>query len=127
MIPCLFDPKQHQIIGGGEILSFCKREAPANERPRLFLYRHKLLGTFVIARWASDQALGVFTDFLHIGRSLDEFTKEKAIEFRKRYYAPLQATKIADTINQAARDYKSERQDEADEAQEAVERGMKGR
>ena len=126
MIPCLFDPKQHEIIQS-DILDYCKRVAPAKEKERLFLYHHKKEGTFVVARWASDQAFGIFTDFLHIGKSLSAFTKQKADEFRKRYYAPISAPQMADAINQAQRDYKSEQQDNAAEAQEKVERALKGR
>lgn len=122
MIPCLYDEKQHEIISGGELIAWCRREAPAKERDRLFLYHHRVHDTFVIARWASDRAMGIFTDFLHIGHSLADFTKEKAQEFCRRLYAPLQASEMARTINQTSRNYDSIRQNEAAENQERVEK-----
>ena len=125
MLPCLYDEKQHKILSGGDILAFCKKVAPTKDRSRFFLYHHQIAGTFVLARWASDRAMGIFTDFLHIGHSLDEFTREKAAEFRRRLYAPLQATDMARTINQSSRDYDSMQQEEAAENQEAMERRRK--
>jgi hypothetical protein len=118
MIPCLYDKKQHEIIPGGDIIAWCRREAPASEKARLFLYRHRLLGTFVIARWALDRAMGIFTDFLNIGNSLSDFDRRKAGEFLRRMYKPLTAKSISRVIGQANRDFDSAQQDEAEETQE---------
>ena len=127
MFPCLYRPEQHEILPGGEILAWCKRLAPAKDRDRLFLYHHRIHDTFVIARWASpSKDFGIFTDFLHIGHSLAEFTKEKADEFRKRLFKPLQAHDMAKTINQCNRDYSSLRQEEDEVQKEWREERMKG-
>lgn len=125
MIPCLFDEKQHQIILGGEIIGWCKRNAPAKERKRFFLYRHRIHRTFVIARWALDRASGIFTDFLHIGHSLDEFTRQKADEFRRRLYAPTQAPEIARAIDQASKNFDKTQQNEIEERQEEIKERQK--
>lgn len=122
MIPCMFDSAQHEILSGGEVLAWCKRETPAKERSRLFLYRHRLHNTFVIARWASDRAMGIFTDFLNLGHSLSNFNKEKADEFRKRMLAPLSPKKMARTISQSSSDFSSMKQDEDAENREIVEK-----
>lgn len=122
MLPCLCDEKQHQIISGGELIAWCKQEAPAKERERFFLYRHQIHGTFVIARWASDRALGIFTDFLHIGHSLANFDRAKANEFLRRLYAPTSAPEMSRVINQTSRDYNTIRQDEDAEEGERLEK-----
>lgn len=121
-MPCLFDEKQHHIISGGELIAWCKREAPAKDKNRLFLYRHQIHETFVIAMWASDRALGVFTDFLNLGYSLANFDRKKAQEFLRRLYAPTSAHEMAKAINQTSRDYSAIRQDEDAEEHERVEK-----
>lgn len=122
MMPCLFDTKQHEILSGGDILLWVKKEAPAKEKDRFFLYRHRIANTFVIARWASDRALGIFTDFQNLGYSLSNFTMEKANEFRRRLHAPLSASKMARVINQTSRDYDRGRMDEDGEERERLEK-----
>lgn len=122
MLPMLYNPKQHHIISGGELIAWCKREAPAKDTKRLFLYRHRVHGTFVIAMWASDRALGVFTDFLNLGYSLNNFDRKKAQEYLRRLYAPTSAPEMARTINQTSRNYDTIRQDEDAEERERIEK-----
>lgn len=126
MFPCLYDEKQHQIIPGGELIVWCKRKAPAKDRDRIFLYHHKTHGTFVIARWASDRAMGIFTDFFHIGHSLGDFDRNKAQEYLRRLYAPTSAPEMARVIGQTSRDYDSSKQDENAEEQERMEKRRRG-
>lgn len=121
MLPCLYDEKQHEILSGGELLEWAKRVAPAKERDRFFLYRHRLHHTFVLARWATDRAMGIFTDFLHIGKSLANFNKEMADEFRRRLYAPTSAPEMAKAITQSQRDYTTHRVNEDGEYQDYAE------
>lgn len=108
MLPCMFDNRQHEILSGGEIMPWVETQISPEDKDKFFLYRHRLHGTFVLARWVIDRATGIFTDFLHIGNSLSEFTHAKALEFRKRLYAPLTASKISKAITQSNRDFVSE-------------------
>ena len=111
VFPCMYDEAQHEILNGGELLGWVKREAPADEAERFFLYHHRIHNTFVIARWASDRKMGIFTDFLNLGFSLN-MTRSQAAEFRQRLYAPLTPEKMAKKINQVNRDYTTDRVNE---------------
>ena len=119
VIPCMYDEAQHKILSGGEVLAWIKREAPAGEVERFFLYRHRIHGTFVIARWASDRAMGIFTDFMNLGYTLN-ITRAQADQFHQRMYAPLSAPEMARKINQGARDYKTDRTREDWEQKEEI-------
>lgn len=102
-MPCLYDSKQHSILGGGsEILDWCRRQVPDDMKDKLFLYRHRRYGTFVVARWAA-QPKWVFSDILNLGTSLSNFDREKAQEFMKRIYAPVTAKDIIKAAEQTER------------------------
>ena len=126
MLPCLFNTEQHEILSGGELMVWCRRTVPPVERERFFLYHHRIANTFVIGRWAEDRELGIFTDFLHIGKSLGDFTREKAREFTRRLYSPTSATETAKIIEQSSRDYKTTRLDEDAGEKERVDKSQRG-
>jgi hypothetical protein len=126
MLPCLYDEKQHEILQGGEIVRYCQKVAPAKDRPRVFLYRHRIYKTFVIAMWAKDRAMGIFTDFLNLGKSLGNFNREKADEFSRRLYKPLSPKEMSQTIESTSRDYSRMRQDEDAEEAERLAKRAKG-
>ena len=65
-----------------------------------------------MAMWASDKAFGIFTDFLNLGYSLANFDRKKAKEFRRRLFAPVSPSEMVRAINQSARDYITDRQNE---------------
>ena len=111
MIPCKYDEKQHQILPS-EISRWCVRNAPADWKDRLFTYRHRIHGTFVVAVWADkNRRLGLFSDVLNLGDSLNNFDHKKADELMRRMWAPLSPSSMADQINQQSRDYNSRQQD----------------
>ncbi|KKL81115.1 hypothetical protein LCGC14_1998020 [marine sediment metagenome] len=125
MIPCLYNKREHEIIDS-EFIQWCKKQLPHDkvERDRLFMYRHKLHGTYVVARWAGE-ALGVFTDFLNLGKSLATVTPQMSVEFRHRMFAPMSAVEMGTAINQSNRDFNSIQQDKAEEAKDIIDRQMK--
>lgn len=106
VFPCLYDPNQHQIIHP-ELGEWVKRQVAPADKERFFVYFHKIHKTFVIARWAQDK-FGVFTDFLNLGHSLANFTREKAQELRERLYAPVGVQAMQKAVAQATRDQVTE-------------------
>lgn len=125
LFPCIYQPEQHEIIRS-DIIDWCKRQtkAPAEQR-RWFMYRHRIHGTFVIARWAGDK-FGVFTDFLNLGHSLANFNQEKAMEFRHRLYAPVTPDAINRAVAGSQSNYHSIMNDKNDNVRTAM-RNMTGR
>lgn len=99
MLPAIYQPEQHEILHS-DLLDWCKQQVAPADRERYFLYRHRLHGTFVVARWAGEK-FKVFTDFLHIGTSLGFFNRKMAKEFRKRLYAPVSPKDIANAMTDA--------------------------
>ena len=110
MFPCGFDEKQHEIFSG-ELVRWCKRNAPADWKNRLFTYHHKLHDTLVIAVWASGRKLGVFSDVINMGGELRNFDRKKADILMQRMWAPVSPETMSRQINQQARDFDSMQQD----------------
>ena len=127
MFPCIYDSAQHEILNPS-LLDFCRAQMDTEtEKNRLFVYRHKTHGTFVIARWASEPK-GVFTDFLNLGFSLGNFDREMAAEFRRRLYHGVSPKEISQALNAAESDFRSDAEEKNDEMTQALsKRGIFGR
>lgn len=118
MFPCMFDGEQHEIIPS-EIGRWCIRNAPADWRDRLFTYRHRLHGTFVVAVWADkDRRHNIFSDVVNLGLGWGGFSHAMADEMMRRMWAPMSPTSMATEINQQDRNYHSMQQDKQQERQE---------
>ena len=128
MFPCVYDPAQHEIINP-PVLDFCRAQMDSQtEKNRLFIYHHRVHDTFVVARWASDRKMGVFTDFLNLGYSLGNFDRALADEFRKRLYRGLAPAEIGKALNRAASDFRSENEEKNDTMKSVLSRcGMDGK
>jgi hypothetical protein len=122
MMPCLYDEKQHQLLPDGDLIRHCKKITPAKDKERLFLYRHRLHGTFVIGMWAGGRAMGIFTDFLNLGKSLGNVNTKTMTEFRRRMYAPTSPKEISDALNESDRQFNRDRQAEDEEVKEIKQR-----
>jgi hypothetical protein len=78
--PCEFDKRQHLIIHP-PLEDWIKRQAPNDdERGRLFIYKHLVHGTFVIAWWVSKDR-GLFVDMINLKKSLGSFNRRTANRF----------------------------------------------
>jgi hypothetical protein len=124
MLPCIYDDKQHEILES-EVARWCRRNAPADWKDRLFTYRHQLHDTFVVAVWAGDK-YGLFSDVLNLGHSFANFDRRMADELRHRMYAPTSADSMAKQINQVNRDFNSRMQDKNAALQDENERRQRG-
>lgn len=82
MFECKFDSKQHHIIEP-EIYHWAVNNTPDSEKANVFVYRHRKHNTFVIAYWVGR---GKFIDMVHIGTSLNAFTRKQALEFLNRIH-----------------------------------------
>jgi hypothetical protein len=119
LFPCVYDKEQHEIINP-PLLEWCRRQIPdPAEKARLFVYHHRVHGTFVIARWAKEPR-GIFTDFLNLGYSLNNFNREARNEFLSRMFKPLQARTISHALNRGASDYRSHEEEKNDEMKEIM-------
>ena len=123
MFPCMYDPAQHEVIEP-EVLRWCRRMAPAEDKDRLFCYRHKLYDTFVIAHWVKGK-YGLFLDFFNMGTSLGNFKKAHANEFLRRKYAPTSAVEMSRTLSQNERDMNSQKRDDNEELRDIAEQRKK--
>jgi hypothetical protein len=75
---CPYQHAQHQILDN-ELAGWVRRNCPDRQAaPNLFVYRHVLHGTFVIAMWVRP---GWFVDVLNLGGSLRSFTRQRARTF----------------------------------------------
>ena len=120
-MPCTFDAGQHAVIHP-ELEDWIHREIPdRNFLDRVFVYRHLLYGTFVIAQWLNRDA-GLFIDVMNLGYSLGNFDKEKARTLRSNIMQPITGRQARDCMRKAQDDH-VERRQEADQ----LERGKRGR
>lgn len=106
-----YNPQEHTIVGG-EIGPFVERlvEHDSKRRGKLFVVRYNKLETFVVCEWLV-KPFDVFVDVLNIGKSLSNFTHEKATELRRRLFAPVTAQATSTAIAQAESDYLHDMQD----------------
>jgi hypothetical protein len=64
---CQFDPRQHYVLRGC-VARAIGRVVPKRVRDHLFLYRHKVYGNYVVAKWEKKGRL--FEDVLNLGPRL---------------------------------------------------------
>jgi hypothetical protein len=120
MFPVMYDEEQHQILES-EVGRWCVRNAPVDWRDRLFTYRHKRHGTFVVAVWARDK-YGLMSDVVNLGYGWGGFNKAMADELMRRMWAPMSPETMARRIDQSSRDYESIQQDKQGQIKEANEK-----
>ena len=116
MFPVLFDPKQHEVLES-EVGRWCRREAPADWKDRLFTYRHKYHGTFVVAVWAKDK-YGIMSDVVNLGGGWGGFDRAMADEIKRRMWAPMSPRTMATTIDQESKNYDRLQQDRQEQVKE---------
>jgi len=79
---CPFQHDQHHRIFP-EILGWARDNCPDRDAAKnLFMYRHKIHQTFVIALWVKE---GWFVDVMNLGMSLGNFTQTSARVFREMF------------------------------------------
>ncbi len=79
---CPFQSAEHAIIQS-EVIDWARRECPDRDVvDKLFMYRHKVYETFVIAMWTRE---GWFMDVLNIGKSLESFDRVQAKKFKDMF------------------------------------------
>ena len=109
---CQYRPEQHEMLHG-DVENWIKRGIPDLKiRESLFVYRHRLHGTFVIGLWVGP---GRFVDVLNMGHSLANFNREKAQQFIRQINDSVSGQQIAKILNQAERDRVGDSQQQADE------------
>jgi hypothetical protein len=113
-----YNSDEHTIIKG-ELAAFCERLVSSDHRHKgkLFVVRYNKLGSFVIAEWLT-KPMDVFVDVMNLGKSLSNFTREKAHELRHRLFSPITAEETSRFIQRGDSDYHHMRQDENEEEQE---------
>ena len=84
-----YDSDKHTIIPG-ELSDFCSRlvEGDPKRNGKLFVIRYNELGVFVICEWLA-KPKDIFVDVMNLGKSLGNFTRQKAAELRHRLFAPI--------------------------------------
>ena len=116
MFPIMYDEKQHEVLES-EVGRWCVRNSPPDWKDRLFTYRHKYHGTFVVAVWAKDK-YGIMSDVVNLGFGFGGFDRAMADEIKRRMWAPMSPSTMATIINQEARNYDSIQQDKQEKVKE---------
>jgi len=125
MIPCKYDDKQHQILES-EVGRWCRRNAPADWKNRLFTYRHRIHGTFVVAVWADkNQRHGLFSDVVNLGFGWGGFDRAMADEMMRRMWAPMSPQTMARRIDLESKNYSSLQQDKNEQIKEDREKSRR--
>lgn len=118
------------ILQETDILRWCinqvKGKEPQLERD-LFLYRHNLHGTYVIAQWIGGNIKDLYLDIMNLGtEGLGGFNKEKSIEFLRRVLDPLTADDILDMTNQEEYNWLAMQQEDHEWEKERMEMVARG-
>ena len=118
----LYMPEEHTIIHG-EMSSFLDRlvENDPQRRGNLFVIRYNKLGVFCLCEWVGG-GRDTFADVLNLGKSLGNFSREKAQELYKRLFSPISAEETSRAIIGADSDFYHNLQDEDMEETERQER-----
>lgn len=117
-----FDSDKHTIIPG-ELSDFCARlvEGDPQREGKLFVIRYEKLGVFCVCEWLA-KPKDIFIDVLNLGKSLGNFTRQKAGELRHRLFAPITYEETARDSAEADSDYHHMRQDWDGEEGERIEK-----
>lgn len=119
-----YNSKEHELIEP-ECLRWIRREtADPALRNRLFAYRHKIYGTFVVALWLGEPH-GFFVDILNLGMSLGHFTRPVAQELRHRLFCPAGAKQVERFISETNSVQQHKLQDESNEYFDRHKRSLK--
>ena len=109
---CQYRRDQHRVIQP-RMLKWIKRQVPGKLGDSLFIYRHLELGTHIIAMWS--QIGKSFQDIVNLGLSLDNFTREVALQFVAQVKDAQTRYELCTFLKQQERNKLSEMQDENDE------------
>ncbi len=117
-----YSSDEHTIIGG-ELSSWLKNlmKGDPTRKDRLFLLRYNKLEVFCICEWLG-KPKDVFVDVMNLGKSIGNFTQEKANELRHRLFAPITAEDTNQMVAQTESDYHHNLNDEDLEESERQER-----
>ena len=118
-----YNPNEHVILGGE--LNRYVQTINKESNKKLFVVRYLRFGTFVIAEWLA-KPRDVFIDVMNLGKSLGNFDRKKANEFRHRLFAPMTCRETSEGIAEEESRYLHERQDENAEELEIEERCSRG-
>jgi len=111
-MPCQFRPDQHEIIHP-PLEDFVMRAVSEQKlRDSLFIYRHRLWRTFVIALWVGPSE---FVDVMNLGMSLGNFTRQRAKRLGQALNQSTSGKQFAKSLRQHQRDGLSQLQNESDE------------
>jgi len=119
----LYLSEEHTIIDGSGIPEWLKQlvKGDPQREGRLFLLRYNKLGVFCICEWTGNHK-DTFVDVLNLGKSLGNFSREKAKELYKRLFTPVTAEETSKAIVQNDSDFYHNLQDEDSEETERQER-----
>ena len=120
MFPIMYDEKQHEVLES-EVGRWCVRNSPPDWKDRLFTYRHKYHGTFVVAVWAKEK-YGIMSDVVNLGFGFVGFDRAMADEMMRRMWAPMSPQTMAKRIDLESRNYEHIQQDKNEEIKEANEK-----
>src|SRR4030042_16536 len=99
-----YNPKEHSLVDG-EIGPYVQRLDG-----KLFVVRYNDLGVFCICRWLA-KPRDIFVDVLNLGKSLANFTRDKAEELKYRTFKPLTCRETSEVLASTESDYHHMRQE----------------
>lgn len=113
IIPFQFRADWHQVITP-DFMNFLKEKFP-DHAEHLFVYRHTLWGSFVIAGWVQKER-GRMCDLVNLGTTLD-LTREKVKEMEQLLFPKVVMTgkTLTDGIVSGERALDQKAQDDSDE------------
>lgn len=117
------DEQEHTLIGG-EIGAYVERISKESGRA-LFVVRYNKLGVFCICEWMSPNK-DIFIDLMNLGKSLGNFTHEKAHELGHRLFKPITCEATSRALAAADSDYHHMRQDDNEEETERLAKCARG-
>ncbi len=113
----VYSSDKHTRIGG-DIGAFIERLGKDAGRD-LAIICYEKLAVFCIIEWLSPNK-DVFIDMMNLGKSLGNFTRDKATELRRRLYKPITCDETSQFISAGDSDYHHKRQDENAEEEERL-------
>ncbi len=111
-----FRQDRHQIVSGTDVERWIKKQAPSEDRPRLFLYRHLITGNFCVGLWFCEGQR--FQDVMAIGPRLSDFTRSQARRFRETFLRAETGATMLRKLRRAQRMQAAEHQQQIQSHQE---------
>jgi hypothetical protein len=105
------------ILPENDILKWCKEKTKGKDpllSRDLFMYKHNLHGTFVIAQWIGGNIKDLYIDILNLGQGLGSFQRDLAEEFLRRALEPMTAEDMSRLTAASEQEFLRERQEDND-------------